>query len=55
MTFLLFFLRCLAYFGGPVKDGTRSDSQLACEVAHSPLEFEIGPGADRDSRAGSKG
>jgi hypothetical protein len=43
VTCLLSFTRCLACFGGPVKDGTRSDKQLA----HRPgalqlLECEIG-------------
>jgi hypothetical protein len=48
VTCLLSFTRCLACFGGPVKDGTRSDKQLA----HRPgglqvLECEIGVGPDR--------
>jgi hypothetical protein len=43
VTCLLSFRRCLACFGGPVKDGTRSDKQLAhCPGGLQLLECEIG-------------
>jgi hypothetical protein len=55
VTFLLFFLCCLAYFGGPVKDGIRSDTQLACEVALFFWDSRSGQVPIATRTAGSKG
>ena len=44
MTWLLSFLSCLAYFGGPVKDGMRSDKRLARRPARNLLDAAQGCG-----------
>jgi hypothetical protein len=53
VTCLLSFTRCLAYFGGPVKDGTRSDKTVGAPVQAASCTWNVRSGVRARLRAGA--